>query len=325
MSTTRERLIATLLGGPEVGAAPPVLVDIGASGEAHRKWETFARFSVCLAFDPDRREMPDKDHGPYRERHTVPAAVTDKETDTLPFYLTHFPYCSSALRPDLDALRPWIFADRFVPVRTETVPATTLPNAIHELGITRVDWIKVDSQGTDLRLLRSLGEPLLRRVLAVELEPGILDSYIGEDKLHAVMAFMDSRPFWMSDFKLEGSWRLSAAQYQAMTRSERRWAGLAIPKSPGWAEVTYLNTMNGGHWSARDNLVACAFALAEKQYGFALELVARGKDVLGEARAGELTAAIQDAAVDEGRRALPEYLIRKTLQRTKTYLTRWPG
>ena len=34
---------------------PPVLIDIGASGEINAKWKAIASYSVCIAFDADER------------------------------------------------------------------------------------------------------------------------------------------------------------------------------------------------------------------------------------------------------------------------------
>ena len=40
-------------------------------------------------------------------------------------------------------------------------------------GIDRIDWLKLDTQGTDLRLIESLGEPRFGTLMAVDAEPGV--------------------------------------------------------------------------------------------------------------------------------------------------------
>ena len=42
---------------PEIQKKIPVLIDIGASGTIHEKWETLAKYSVCIAFDADSRDF----------------------------------------------------------------------------------------------------------------------------------------------------------------------------------------------------------------------------------------------------------------------------
>ena len=36
---------------------PPILLDIGASGEIHEIWKDIAKYSICIAFDADGREF----------------------------------------------------------------------------------------------------------------------------------------------------------------------------------------------------------------------------------------------------------------------------
>ena len=36
---------------------PPVLIDIGASGEIHPEWKLIAKHSICIAFDADTRDF----------------------------------------------------------------------------------------------------------------------------------------------------------------------------------------------------------------------------------------------------------------------------
>jgi hypothetical protein len=59
--------------------------------------------------------------------------------------------------------------------------------ALIKININYIDWFKTDTQGTDLRLFKTLPSKIADHVLAAEFEPGILDAYIGEDKLYSVM------------------------------------------------------------------------------------------------------------------------------------------
>ena len=122
---------------------------------------------------------------------SFPAAAVPDDTAEADFHLTRSPYCSSLLRPDAAALGDWDFARLFDVERTVRVPCVSLSKALRDVGVTRVDWFKTDSQGIDLRLFQSLGEEICSRVLAVEFEPGIIDAYEGEDKMAAVLTAMD--------------------------------------------------------------------------------------------------------------------------------------
>ena len=50
-------IIDQILSCPLLLENPPVLLDIGASGEIHAKWKAIAKYSICIAFDADDREI----------------------------------------------------------------------------------------------------------------------------------------------------------------------------------------------------------------------------------------------------------------------------
>ena len=271
-------MIDRVLSLPEFAAEPPVLVEIGASGGTHPAWKALARHSIGIAFDPDSRQMQvvhDESAG-YRRLHVFPAAAVPDDRAEAEFHLTRSPYCSSLLRPDGAALRDWDFARLFDVEQTVRVPCVSLAKALGEAGVTRVDWFKTDSQGTDLRLFQSLGDAICRRVLAVEFEPGIIDAYEGEDKMSAVLAAMDRGEFWLSDLKLRGTLRMSPDDAARLGGHEAARLSAALPTSPGWGEMTYLNTFRGsGPFSKRDWLLGWVIACMNEQFGFALDLCRR--------------------------------------------------
>jgi len=262
---------------------PPVLLDIGASGEIHPAWKPLARHSICIAFDADDREtelVAGASKG-YKALHLFKKIVTDTATEETDFYLTRFPYSSSLLEPDQQGIDQWNFGNLFDVERVAKLKTITLKDALCQAGVSTVDWFKTDSQGTDLRLFKSLGADLINKVLVAEFEPGILDAYKDEDKLHSVMEFMDRQPFWMSDLRVRGTQRISKRSLQAcLAGYDGSYLDtLACKTAPGWAEVTYFNTFADIHkdLEPRDYLLGWVFALIEGQYGFALDIALNGK------------------------------------------------
>ncbi|PWT79241.1 MAG: hypothetical protein C5B59_00025 [Bacteroidetes bacterium] len=252
---------------------PPVLVDIGASGEINAKWKLIAKHSVCLAFDADDREfkISEQVNKTYRKLITFNRIVTPDLRGDSPFYLTASPFCSSLLEPDQEKLKPWIFSELFTVEGLKQLPTITISEALKKVNQNYIDWFKTDTQGTDLRLFTSVPQELRSGILAAEFEPGILDAYKGEDKLFSVMQFLHENNYWLSSMELRGVQRLKAgfAREHGKYLSERM-----IRSSPGWAEVTYLR--EPGQESARQLLLLLVFSLLEKQYGFALEIAERG-------------------------------------------------
>ncbi len=274
-------IIDKVLSREEFAENPPVLLDIGASGEIHPKWRRIAPYSLCIAFDADQREMgyTVRESSGYRKLYVYNSIVTAEQGSEADFYLTRSPFCSSLLPPDLQSLKNWAFGGLFEVERTVRLKSATLSQVLNEIGIGKVDWFKTDSQGTDLRLFVSLGEERIRRVLAAEFEPGIIDAYRGEDKLWSLMAYMEKRPFWMASLAVRGSQRISLeTMAKKCTPLQRKFMHVLLKKSPGWGEVAYLNTFeeDAANLDKRDFLLGWVFAAIEGEYGFAMELAARG-------------------------------------------------
>jgi len=260
---------------------PPVLLDIGASGEIHPKWRPIAGYSICVAFDADDREMgyTVKETEGYRKLFVFNKLVTDNTDPEADFFLTKSPYCSSLLPPDHKNISKWNFGDLFQVEKVVRMNTVRLPSALAEIGITKIDWFKTDSQGTDLRLFRSLGEATMDNVLVAEFEPGILDGYLGEDKLWHIMSFMEKRPFWMSDIKICGTQRISRETVAERFGSSGGQVEMPLKTSPGWGEVTFINSFESRDtMDVRDHLLGWVFAILEDQFGFAMDIARSGHE-----------------------------------------------
>jgi hypothetical protein len=121
-------IIDTILSREEFRDDPPVLMDIGASGNIHPEWKEISKYSVCIAFDPDEREMgyTTNLNSSFRKLLVIPSIVTERDENSAKFYLTKSPYCSSLLEPDKEALRDWVFSDLFEVNEIKTLNATTI-------------------------------------------------------------------------------------------------------------------------------------------------------------------------------------------------------
>jgi hypothetical protein len=270
------RIVDEILSRPEFEDAPPVLIDIGASAQIHRKWKPIAKHSVAVAFEGHASEVPPRSDE-FRELHVYGAVVAERAARES-FYLTTFPFCSSRLRPRLDRLRPYALAPLFEVERVAEVQTVALPAVLAELGLERVDWFKTDSQGTDLRLFESLPEAQAAGVLVAEFEPGIVDAYEGEDTLADVMRELPRKGFWMSELTVRGSQRAdSGLLREKLLPLQRRHLGVGLKPAPCWAEVEYFNELEDESlFDRRELLLACAFALIREQDGFAVEVARRG-------------------------------------------------
>jgi len=255
-------------------------VDIGASGAPPKVWEPIARHSIYVGFDPDRRELHDVAEGQYARSIIINEAVTSaSDQNQVHFYLTQSPYCSSTLPPDTAALAKYLFSDLFVVEREVLVPASPLNAVIDRLRLQGVDWFKTDSQGTDLRLFQSLKDNLRERVLAIDIEPGLIDAYRGEDLFVDAHRELIRQGFWLSFLDVKGTVRMKRTTLQAMTNQYPKLKDShiyqSIHPSPGWCEARYLRTLESlaeRNAEVRDYALLWVFAMVERQWGYALDI-----------------------------------------------------
>ena len=257
----------------------PVLIDIGASGEPPAQWDTIAKRSIYVGFDPDRREICDLPDGRYARSIIVNEALTSLPgKNEARFYLARSPHCSSTLLPDAESLSHYIFSDLFEVEKEVSVPASSLNTVIDRLGLNNIDWFKTDSQGTDLRLFQSLRDEMRDRVLAVDVEPGLIDAYAGEDLFVDTHRELLRQGFWLSSLDIKGSVRMSRA---VMKMAAGKYPGLKDPgvfesvrQSPCWCEGRYFRTLESlGKRGAdkRDYALLWVFSMIERQWGYAFE------------------------------------------------------
>ena len=258
----------------------PVLVDIGASGAPPPIWRSIAQYSVYVGFDPDQRELREISNGQFAKAIIINEAVTSEQgQNEVTFYLTRSPYCSSTLLPATEALENYLFSDLFVVENKVTVRATTLNAAIGRLGLDTVDWLKTDSQGTDLRLFESLGHNLRNHVLAVDIEPGLIAAYKGEDLFVDAHHKLVSQGFWLSALDVQGAIRLKRSTLQDIVKRNPKMKDIqvdqAIRRSPGWCEARYLRTLeslNERDALSRDYVLLWVFTMLERQWGYAMDI-----------------------------------------------------
>jgi hypothetical protein len=273
----------------------PVLLDIGASAKAPEIWKPIAGYSTIVGFDPDERALAPAAHAAFKRGILVRQAVTAGPDTKVTFYMTRFPYCSSTLPPDSRALNEYLFADLFAVESQVVAPATTLDAALREHQLRGIDWFKTDSQGTDLRLFNSLNAETRNRVLAVDVEPGLIDAYVGEDHFVEAHADLMRQGFWLSNLELGAAVRLRPATLSIIQASAPEITGPGIErrhkKSPGWCEARYLRSlgaMESRAFTVREYALLWVFALLDQQFGFALDVAVECRKRFGESEPSRL-------------------------------------
>ena len=120
-------------------------------------------------------------------------------------------------------------------------------------------------------------------VAVASFEPGILDSYVGEDKFHEVLAYMDSPAWYLGRLDVRGARRLDPRQESRFPRIGRRVYMAGLAPAPGWVEAWFIRNYTADDApSPRALLMAWIGATRLKQYGHAWVMARLGRDLYGD-------------------------------------------
>ena len=134
------RLVAALLAG----RGPGLMVDVGAHHGGSARPFLEAGWTVhAFEPDPDNRAVLERLHGHRPNLVIDPRAVGDKALDAAPFYASE----ESSGISGLTAFTPGH-------ERRGEVAVVTLSGVLAERGVERVDYLKIDTEGYDLFVLR---------------------------------------------------------------------------------------------------------------------------------------------------------------------------
>ncbi len=258
----------------------PILIDVGASGNPPEIWEDIKHNSRYVGFDPDPRDIPDCSSLGYWKSDIIDKAVISENDRLVDIFLTKSPYCSSTLSPDLNYLEHYAWHNLFIIQEKTAISAITLSELISNIGLDRIDWFKTDSQGIDLRLFLSIPEVIRDKILAVDIEPGLMPAYIGEDYFTSAHESLISQGFWLSDIKIGSCPRIHQHSINNIFSSEKKnaWKHCmdALPGSPYYCEARYfrsiewLKSHNAGE---REYIFLCIFALIDGKIGYAIDII----------------------------------------------------
>ncbi|MDB9518820.1 FkbM family methyltransferase [Roseofilum reptotaenium CS-1145] len=134
----------------------------------------------------------------HKEKHIPLALWNCVSTETL--YLTRYPACSSLYPPNPS------FVSRFVGgelsmqvVLEETIETTTLDDFCHAEGISSIDFLQIDTQGAELKILQG-SESLLKNLLFLKVEVEFARLYENVPLFSDIDLYLRDKGFSFLDF-----------------------------------------------------------------------------------------------------------------------------
>jgi FkbM family methyltransferase len=208
-----------------------LLVDVGARGGLKRNWAAAKRHLHLVGFEPDKREFSRLADGrPAESSTTFLDVALHNQRGPIRFNIARDRGLSSIFEPDRTFLDAFPEANRFDIVEVQPVEADTLDNQLRHHRIADVDFIKADTQGSELFVLEGARHALSTTVIGVEVEVEFAPIYRGQPLFADVDGFLRSLGFVLFDLR-PCYWKRESGRGIGGPRGQIVWADALYLKS----------------------------------------------------------------------------------------------
>ena len=152
-----------------------------------------------IGFEPDEVECVRLSRSAGPKYRFFQFAVGESSEDR-PIYITRNPACSSLLKPNLDLMSHFLRGtDDLEVVETGIVRTVSLDGFLPTVDVSRVDFLDLDTQGTELDVLRGAKHFLGHSVLGINVEVEFSPIYGNQPLFNEVDSYLSQFGFVLFD------------------------------------------------------------------------------------------------------------------------------
>lgn len=175
---------------------PITLVDIGSSGGLQWNWREAEKFLKIVGFDPDSRSHQ---AGTENSKYINLECGLHRQKCEAEFYLARSKTKSSIFKPNFEFLSKFPHSDPYEISGKSIIKCDTLDNQLRQIGSPDVDFIKLDTQGSELLILEGAAQTFADSVFGVEVEVEFSPMYNNQPLFSDVDVFLRKLDFSLFD------------------------------------------------------------------------------------------------------------------------------
>ena len=265
-----------------------VIADVGCRWGFAEDFSADAESFTLFGFDPDDEECQ-RLNARYSSPNitAVPIALGNNNGEKT-LYLTSNPACSSVYQPD-----PWLnsnYAAFHCQIETgkTTIRVRRLDDWAKENGLDVIDYMKVDTQGSDFDVLQGAGD-LLTHMRCVQVEVMFNPMYLGQPLFADIDAFLRSKGFVL--------WRFSEVTHYSKNKNAASPINTDMIKHDDWNTQTTLvyagQIFWGNAYFINTSVFSTPLQSAQRQRDEILFSTLGLPDVLGDQQSWDATVSMR--------------------------------
>jgi FkbM family methyltransferase len=206
LGLTRRKLIYFFLGIKKPGNSKGVWIDVGAHlGEITLTPAKVNPSLIVYAFEPNIT-LAMQLIGIAGNFVVIPMAVSEKD-GCADFHVNQNDSTSSLLSINPEGVKKWTDIEGLAEERQVSVPTIRLDTFMDMAKIKQVDFLKIDTQGTDLAVVKSAGDRIKDiKKISLEVLSTPSELYLGSDTKEATVAYLTKQGFELVETKDHNRW-----------------------------------------------------------------------------------------------------------------------
>jgi len=214
------------------------VIDVGSRGGVQGMLMDVAPLLHVVGFEPDREEwqrlVAAPAGGSFKSLTHLPYALGESDGERV-LYVNRERGTSSFYQPNREFLARFPHAARYETVTTTPVPVRSLDSLLADPESRlpkHLDFIKLDTQGSELGILRGARRTLEHHIVALEVEVEFTRLYRDQPLFHEIDAWLEARGFTLFKLRRQTWVRRTAAHHPHLSAGQLVFADALYLRDP---------------------------------------------------------------------------------------------